>query len=245
MTHMDSPQTSSPQPQAPSPNDKQRLSRFRRRPKPSAEDISDWRIKKWSELWAAIILSIATLITAWSGYEAGKWNGVQTSLNLQSTILSIDSTRLTAEAQELLLVDIGLFTNWVNAVGTDNAKLEAFYRARFRDEFRPAFEAWLAERPLENPSAPDSPFAMPEYRLSKDDEAIALLEQTEQLMRSAESAGSIADKYTLSVVILAGALLLAGLADRFQWAELRAIVVTVALIVLVISIINVIRLPIV
>lgn len=225
------------------PDNRQSRGRFWRRPRPSAEDLSDWRIKQWSEVWATVILSVATLVTAWAGYEAGKWNGVQTSLNLQTTILNIDSARLTAESQEQLLVDIGLFTNWANAVGTGNTRLQDFYKAMFRDEFRPAFDAWLAQRPLENPDAPQSPFDMPDYLSPKEEEAMTLLEQTEQLARSAENAGAIADRYTLSVVILAGALLLAGIANRFEWAELRAVVVFVALVVLVISIINVIRLP--
>ena len=50
-------------------------------------------------------------------------------------------------------------------------------------------------------------------------------------------------QYTLSIVILAGALLLAGLANRFEWEELRAIVVVLALVILLVTVIMVIRLP--
>ena len=41
-----------------------------------------------------------------------------------------------------------------------------FYRKRFRPEFRPAFEAWVATRPRTNRDAPLSPFAMPQYKLA-------------------------------------------------------------------------------
>lgn len=218
--------------------------RFWRRPRPTAEEISDWRIKKWSELWATVILSVATLITAWAGYEAGIWNGIQTALNTQSTMLSIDGTRLRTEAQERMLIDIALFTDWVNATGNGNASLADFYRARFRDGFQPAFDAWLATDPLSNPDAPASPFEMDIYARSEIGAAERLIDRAGDLSRSAEQAGAIADEYTLSVVILAGALLLAGLADRFQWAELRVVVVAVALLVLLFSALNVIRLPI-
>lgn len=229
---------------ADSPAAKPRRFKLYRRPEPSAEELSDRQIRKWSELWATIILSVATLITAWSGYEAGKWNGLQTSLNVQSTRLTIESSRLKTEAQETLLIDIGLFTNWVEATGNGNTQLADFLQARFRDDFRPAFEAWVATQPLQNPDAPDSPFTMAEYRRPEMDEAELFVERAGQLSISSEQAGSIADQYTLSVVILAGALLLAGLADRFEWAELRAIVVAVAMVILLVSIINVIRLPI-
>ncbi len=46
------------------------------------------------------------------------------------------------------------------------------------------------------------------------------------------------------MVILAGALVIAGLASRFEWEELRAIVVIVALLVLLGTVVMVLRLPI-
>lgn len=217
--------------------------RFWRRPIASTEDIQDRRYRRWAELWETIILAVATLATAWAGYEAGKWNSIQTALNLQATSLRIDASQMTNKAQELLLVDVGLFTNWVNAVGGENARLADFYQARFRDEFRLAFDAWIATRPLQNTDAPDSPFAMPEYRLVERDQAEALIEEAGQLTGSAEIAGNFADQYTLSVVIMAGSLLLAGLANRFEWAELRIVVVVAALLILLFSVINILRLP--
>lgn len=216
-----------------------------RRPIATSEDIRDRHFRKWAELGATIVLALATLASAWAGYEAGKWNSVQTALNVQATMLRIESNQLTTKSHENILVDLQLFTNWANATGNGDARLAEFYRARLRDEFRPALDAWLATRPLENPNAPDSPFDMAEYRLATRDESEALIEEAGQLSLNAEVAGSFADQYTLSVVILAGALLLAGLAHRFEWVELRVVVVTVALLVLLFSVISIVRLPIV
>ena len=214
-----------------------------RRPKPSEEELSDRRIKNWAELWATVILSLATLVTAWAGYEAGKWNGLQTSLNLQATALRIDAGQHAAEAQQMLLYDLGLFTNWANAVGSGNTRLADFHRARFRDEFVPAFDAWLATRPLENDAAPGSPFEMDEYHPAAQDAQEEAIAAAEQRVSSAEIAGGFADRYTLLIVILAGSLLLAGLAHRFEWAELRGVVVFVALLVLLYCVVALIRLP--
>lgn len=217
--------------------------RYWRRPKPTAEDILDRRIKNWAELWATIILSLATLVTAWAGYEANKWNGLQTSLNLQATAARIDAGRLASDAQQLRTLDVGLFTNWANATGNQNGVLATFYRDRFRDEFRPAFDAWLATDPLNDADAPASPFEMTEYRLAAQDEANALNRTAAQLIQSGEMAGGFADQYTLTVVILAGALLLASLANRFEWAELRGIVVVMALLLFLYCVVTIIRLP--
>lgn len=216
---------------------------FWRRPKPTAEDMTDQRIRKMAELWATIILSVATLVTAWAGYEAGKWNSVQTALNLKSTALRIDAGQLVSEAQQQWQADLGNYTQWVNATGNGNTRLAEFYRARFRDGFRPAFDAWLATDPLNNPDAPASPFEMEEYRQLNESGVDEIYETAEQLILQGEVAGSFADQYTLLVVILAGSLLLAGLAHRFEWAELRAIVVGVALLILLYCVVVIIRLP--
>lgn len=241
----DNPDTQpSPSPGTSSPIRGPRRYLTRRRPKPTTEDLSDRRIKKWSEFWSAIILSFAALITAWAGYQAGKWSSSQAAMNTQSTLLSINGTRLRSEAQERLLVDLLLFSEWVNAAKNDDPELADFYRARFRDGFKPAFDAWLAMDPLTNPDAPDSPFEMPDYARIEKTAAEILTSRAEELGLSAEAAGAVGDRYTLLVVILAGALLLAGLADRFEWVELRAIVVGIALLVLLYSAISVLRLPI-
>lgn len=216
-----------------------------RRPAATAEDRRERQYKQWAELWATVVLSIATLATAWAGYEANKWNGIQTALNHRATLLLIESSQLSVRDQETILVDLQIFTNWVNAVNRGDTKLADFYSSRLRIEFKPAFEAWLATDPLGNPDAPSSPFAMEEYQRLGLINAAERIDEAGRLNLSADVAGSFADQYTLSVVILAGALLLAGLAHRFEWAELRIIVVAISLVVLLFSVINIIRLPIV
>jgi hypothetical protein len=68
-------------------------------------------------------------------------------------------------------VDVGLFTDWIAARSEVNDELAAFLEARFREEFRPAFDAWVAERPLQTPGAPATPFEMDECQL--DEQALA------------------------------------------------------------------------
>ena len=69
------------------------------------------------------------------------------------------------------IIDIGLFTNWINAFAADNQVLAEFYENRFRPEFSVAFDAWVASDPKNNPDAPKSPFSMPEYTVSAAQEA--------------------------------------------------------------------------
>ena len=207
------------------------------------EAVSDRRIRKWSELWETIILSLATLITAWAGYQAGQWNGLQTELNVQAHTLQLQSGVLEGRGGQMQLIDVAAFANWANATVDGNTVKAQLYAAQFREEFRVAFVAWLATDPLSDPDAPGTPFEMPEYRLRLLDEASRLNLEAEALNINAVQAGQTSNQYTLSVVILAGALLLAGLAGRFEWEELRAIVVVIALLILVGTIMVVIWLP--
>jgi len=207
------------------------------------EAISDRRIRKWSELWETVILSLATLITAWAGYQAGQWNSIQTAMNTHAHTLQLQAGVLDDRAGKQQLVDVVAFTQWVNATVDGNQAQAAIYEERFRPEFLPAFNAWQATTPLVNADAPATPFAMPEYHLGLIDDAAQLRREAETLNISAVDAGQTADAYTLAIVILAGALLLAGLANRFEWEELRIVVVIAALFILLYSVIRIIVLP--
>ena len=217
--------------------------RPRKRRQPSAEELSDRQIKKWAELLETIVLTMATLAAVWAGFQAGQWSSIQTTNNVDAGALRIRAAQTASRAGQLQMVDIGLFTDWVNATGRGEERLADFYEQRFRDEFKPAFTAWLATSPLSNVDAPASPFDMSEYHLALFDESERLSTEAQSLDNAAVEAGNTGDRYTLATVILAGALLLAGLASRFQWEELRAVVVGASLVVLLYCVITLIRLP--
>jgi len=141
-------------------------------------------------------------------------------------------------------VDIGLFTNWINAYVQDDQRLAEFYQKRFRAEFKPAFEAWLATDPKNNPNAPLSPFAMPEYVLAKNSESADLQAQAEQMFNAANDANEVADRYVLNTVILASVLFLAGLASQVKSFWMRSLVVGFAMIILIWGLYSIIILPI-
>ena len=121
------------------------------------------------EIVATVLLSVATLATAWSGYQASRWNGEQAKAAARANASRVESTRASGLANRNAQIDLALFTQWADAYAQEQTMLADFYRQRFRKEFVPAFEAWVATRPLRNPRAPLSPFAMPEYVLDSAD----------------------------------------------------------------------------
>ena len=202
------------------------------------------RFEPLAEILAILILATATLATAWSGYQSARWGGVQAADYSRAGATRVESSRASSIAGQQMQIDIGLFTNWINAYASDNQELTDFYRARFRSEFIPAFEAWLLTDPKNNPDAPKSPFAMPEYSLAKNQEADALEKKAGGYFDAAESANEIADRYVLDTVILASVLFMAGLASQVKAFRVKSGVVIFALMILAWGIYSIIILPI-
>ena len=168
------------------------------------------------EILTTLLLAVAAVATAWASYQSARWRGEQAKAGGQSIAARVESTRSANVANRQGQIDVALFTQWVDAYARDETELADFYRKRFRPEFRPAFDAWVATRPRINPNAPLSPFAMPEYSLAAAKEADRLEARAGAL--SVRVGGYIqrADNYSLSVVLFAVALFFAGLSTRLR-----------------------------
>jgi hypothetical protein len=205
------------------------------------------RFDRWeplAEVIATLVLALATVVTAWSGYQAARWGGEQSSSYSQAGALRTESVRASNQAGNLIQIDIGLFTNWVNAFAAGDQQLTGFYEDRFRDEFKPAFEAWIATEPVANPDAPSTPFEMPEYRVSAAEESSILEEQAAESFAKGEAANEIGDNYILNTVFLASVLFLGGIASRFKAMSARWVILLFSLGILVFGLYNIITYPI-
>ena len=188
-------------------------------------DVAERRDK--IELVAVVLLSIATVATAWSGYQSTRWNGEQAKAAGRSNALRIESAKAGGLANSQTQIDVASFTQWVNAYSLKQTELADFYFKRFRPEFKPAVAAWIATRPLKNADAPPTPFAMPQYKL-------AARAQSERLEAQADVfAGKVlvniqrASNYVLAVVLFASALFFAGMSTKLTAPKLRIAMLTV------------------
>ena len=179
------------------------------------------------EVVATTLLALAAVATAWSGYQATRWNGEQAKAASRTNAIRIDAARAQGLANAQTQVDVATFTQWVNAYARDETELADFYFKRFRAEFKPAVAAWLATKPLKNPDAPLTPFAMPQYKLAAtadvdrlDDEAEASAAQVRRNIQRASN-------YVLAVVLFSVALFFAGMSTRLSNFRLRRITVAI------------------
>ena len=90
------------------------------------------------EVLATVLLALATVGTAWSGYQASRWNGEQAKAFARASALRIDSTKADSLANAQTQVDVATFTQWVDAYAQRQTRLADFYFRRFRPEFKPA-----------------------------------------------------------------------------------------------------------
>jgi hypothetical protein len=177
--------------------------------------------RNWVEVGAALLLALAAVATAWSSYQATRWNGEQAKTSSRVNKTRIEAARASELANSQTQIDIATFIQWIDARAEDRSDLASFYRTRFRPEFRPAFRAWIATRPLETAGAPPSPFAMPEYRLAARAEAERLDVEAEALAAEVSEDIQRASNYVLGVVLFAVALFFAGMSTKLGTPGLR------------------------
>ena len=146
------------------------------------------------------MLSIVAVATAWSGYQAARWDGFQSTEYAQASALRVLSTRDSTMAGQVRLYDITAVNNWINAYTQGNTTLATLYEKRFRPEFKPTFEAWLALDPFNNPHAPPGPLFMPQYKLSLEEQANQLDAQAENTFNQGQAAKEQGDAYVLNAV---------------------------------------------
>jgi len=184
---------------------------------PSANE----RAAYWIDVVSTVLLALATVATAWAGYQSSRWHGEQAEAQARATAARVESARFSGVANRQDQIDVALFIQWVDAHTLGETRLAEFYRRRFRDEFRPAFQAWLATKPLTNPDAPLTPFAMPDYQLAATREVDRLEAKAAVAAEVAREDIERADRYVLAVVLFASSLFFAGISTRLrtQWGE--------------------------
>lgn len=184
------------------------------------------------EMISAFVLSLATVLAAWSAFQSAKWSGEQSIRFSQAAALRTESVRASTTAGQQTQIDVAVFSQWVNAYAAKETQLADFYFKRFRAEFKPAVNAWLATRPLQNPSAPASPFSMPQYKLSATVKADDLRRSAEERTSLALRANQNSDNYVLLTVLFASTLLFAGLSPKFTAAGVQKAMTALSVILL-------------
>jgi hypothetical protein len=180
------------------------------------------------EILEALLLAVVAVSTAWSGYQAAKWDGRQAELYGEASTIRIDADQqLTLGGQQRLL-DVTTFNTWIEARSEGRHELAALYERRFSPEYQVAFDAWLATRPFANPDGPPGPSFMPEYVNPQIEKGLELNERGDRVFDEGTAARGRADDYILTTVVLATVLFMLALSQRFKVLRIRVGVLVVA-----------------
>jgi len=194
------------------------------------------------ELIAAIMLSIATVVTAWSAYQATRWSGDQAENYTSASATRTESVRASTEANRQVLIDVATFLNWLDAEQSGDHALANDIHVRMRREFLPAFDAWLATAPTG--SIPDgTPFELPEYRLAAEAESKRLENKAAVLFEDGNESNQVSDDFVLAAVLFASVLFFSGLAGTFDSLRAQVLLLILGAVMLGVGTIIVITLP--
>jgi hypothetical protein len=114
--------------------------------------------RRWLEPASAILMALATLSTAWCSYQSSKWSGQSSESATSAASLEQKAALLHLEDNQVTSIQAKMFMDFINATLAGNEKLAQFYSDRFPPELRKAYDAWLKEKPFENPNANPHPF---------------------------------------------------------------------------------------
>jgi hypothetical protein len=180
-----------------------------------------------------MILVFAAVATSWSGYQAARWHGEQAAGAARTGAIRFEAARAAGRADAETEVDVATFIAWVDADRSGQDDLADVIEARFRPEFRTAFEAWTATQPFTADDAPPTPFAMPDYQLASRTLADQL---DEQAAASAAEVGTDiqrASNYVLTVVLYSVVLFFGGMSTKLKSRRLRVALGLAALLLMI------------
>jgi hypothetical protein len=178
------------------------------------------------------MLSLATLGIAWSGYQAAKWSGLQARRYTQASTARSLANQAATLATEDRTQDLLNFNRWLEVYTAGDTRLASLYERRFREEFRPAFERWLASDPLDNEDAIPSPLRETNYKLANMEEADRLERVGDERFAQGKEATERADDYVFVTVFFAVVLFFAGISLRFRWFPMRVLILGLGTVLL-------------
>src|ERR1043166_7626090 len=109
--------------------------------------------KRWVEPVIALLMALTTLCTAWCSYESAAWTRRANRLMNESNALERQAGLFEVQGSQALIVHTSMFMQLLAAYHAGNEKLVGFYTQRMPPDVKKAYDAWLAQKPYENPAA--------------------------------------------------------------------------------------------
>jgi hypothetical protein len=195
------------------------------------------------EIIEALILALVAVATAWSGYQAAKWAGNRAEQYAEASRVRVTAEGLATVAGQERIYDSDTFNSWLTAKLDGKEQAAEFFERRFREEYRPAFAAWMKTSPFNNAQAPPGPIFMPEYHNAKHEQFLRLNKQAAEMAEQGTKSGETGDNYVRITVLLATVLLITAIGQRFHFKAVRVVFMILAFLLLCLPLARLLMLP--
>ncbi len=199
--------------------------------------------KKWVEPVTALLMALATLSTAWCSYQSAAWTRQSNRLLNEFNSLERRAGLLSLQGVQQATIHAGMFMQLLAAQQAGNEKLANFYLERFPPDVRKAYDAWLAQKPFENPSADPHPFVPNLYEPRGTREAADATAKGAISLQEARGAGSVSGQYLANTVLFATVLFFASASGRFEQQRVRLVAFIFAVAVFLFAVVRTAMLP--
>jgi hypothetical protein len=210
---------------------------------PTASDREGRERKKWGEPVAALLMALATLSTAWCSFQSAAWTRKSNGLMNEFNTLERRAGLLTMQGTQQATIHAAMFMQLLAAQQARNEKLVNFYVERFPPDVRHAYDAWLAQKPLENPNADPHPFVPNLYELRGTREAADATAKAAASQQEARKAGNVSGQYLANTVLFATVLFFASASGKFEQQRVRSMAFAFAVAVFVFALVRTTMLP--
>jgi len=189
-------------------------------------------------------MALTTLATAWCSYESSRWSNQSSNNSSTSATLEREANALHAESNQVLSTQVTIFLDLIHAQIVGEEKVVKFYQPRLGGELRVAYDAWMAQKPFENPQAASNPFVPELYHPRFADEVKEKLTKSAEHSLAANKEGHTAATYLANTVLFATVLFFAATALKFDHRAVRQSTLFFAVTVFLFAVVRLFMLPI-
>ena len=199
--------------------------------------------KGWVEPIVALLMALTTVGTAWCSYQSAAWTRQSNRLMNEFNALERRAGVLSLQGMQQATIHTAMFMEVLAAKQAGNEQLANFYVERFPPDVRKAYDAWLAQKPFENPNADPHPFVPNLYETRGTREAAELTSKAASNLEKARSAGNVSGEYLANTVLFATVLFFASASGKFEQQRVRSLAFIFAVAVFLFALVRTAMLP--
>ena len=210
-----------------------------------AEPARESWFSRQFELVIAVLLGVASVITAWASFQASLYDGEMSAANTKASVLAAEAESLYLEGNQQYVGDGQLFDR-LTELGIQSTSADAAAAAfaletvevlsfqSMTEDFAAAID-WAAAENEADPEYFTHPQASEDYQAALFGGYQEVKAEADAALESSAKFNELGDQLTLGTVLLAISLFLFGIAAIIRSFRLRLIITGVSTVVMVVA----------